>query len=306
MTCRPLRGDPSAGPPRARAHLRAAVLLLALQAAALPAAAQSGPPDPHPRDLLYWVVNAGVATVSGWIQGRPSGQPLRRALAGGLAGGTLVFVGQRMIGTGEPHLRGLALQTAAVGTSVTRNIAVGDPPFSELNFILLPFYVRVRPHDASKVSVRVSAVGLVQAVRAGRRYRTWPTLGQSLETGALVFRVEGDVLECMSPACTVGAVGQHRYGNFAYAIDGDACLRHETLHLLQDVRDAGLHALPASDWALRRSGPIGRFLSRFVVLDAFLPLSWAGSNIAAERFDQACRGLGTFTECEATALAHNR
>jgi hypothetical protein len=286
--------------------VRAAVILTAALAAANPVAGQGSLAEPQPRQLLYWAVNTGIATVSAWIQGRPSRQPLRRALVGGLAGGTLVYAGQRIIGGGNPHLRAVALQAAAVGTSVTRNIALGESPLSELNFILLPFYVRVRPHAASKVSVRVSAVGLIQAIRTGRRYHTWPELGQSLETGALVFRVEGDVLECMSPACTVGAVGQHRFGNFAYATDGDACLCHETLHLLQDVRDAGLHAMPASDWALQRAGPVGRWLSRYLVVDGFLPLTWLGSDIRAERFDRACRGLGSFTECEATALAHNR
>jgi hypothetical protein len=285
--------------------MRATIALVAL-AAAGPVAAQGSVPDPQPRPFLYWAVNAGAATVSGWIQGRSSGQPLRRALAGGLAGGTLVYVGQRLIGLGKPDLRGLALQTAAVGTSLTRNIALGNSPFSELNFILLPFYIRIRPHAESKVSVRLSTLATIQAIRTGVKFHTWPDLWQSLQTGALVFRVDGEVLECMTPVCTVGAVGQHRFGNFAYAVDGDACLCHETLHLLQDVRDAGLHAMPASDWVLQRAGPPGRWLSRFLVVDAFLPLSWLGSDIRAERFDPACRGLGTFTECEATAMAHNR
>ncbi len=306
MPCRPLRDDPSEGPPRERVYLRAAVLLIAVLVAPGPAAAQSAVHDPEPRPLLYWAVNAGIATVAGWIQGRPSGQPLHRALLGGLAGGSLLYAGQRMIGAGEPRLRIVALQTAAVGTSLTRNIAMGAPAFSELNFILLPFYVRVRPHGESKVAVRLSAVGIIQAIRAGRRYGSWPDLKRSLETGALVFAVDDDVLECLSPQCTVGTVGQHRFGNFAYAIDGDACLRHETLHLLQDVRDTGLHAVPASDWALQRSGSFGRWLSRYVVLDGFLPLHWLGSAVSAERFDAACRGLGSFTECEATAMAHNR
>lgn len=304
MPCRPLRDDPSGGP-RVWACSRAAILLIASLATAGPAAAQSAVRDPEPRPLLYWAVNTGIATIAGWIQGRPSRQPLRRALLGGLAGGSLMYAGQRMIGTGEPRMRIVALQTAAVGTSLTRNIALGVPPFSELNFVLLPFYVRVRPHGESKVSVRLSAVGLMQAIRAGRRYGSWPDVKRSLETGALVFAVDDNVLECLSPACTVGTVGEHRFGNFAYAVDGDACLRHETLHLLQDVRDAGLYAMPASDWALQRSGSFGRWLSRYVALDGFMPLHWLGSAVAAQHVDAACRGLGSFTECEATALAHN-
>jgi hypothetical protein len=306
MPCRPLRDDPSEGPPRAGIRFRAAVLLAAALAVAGPAGAQSAVPEPQPRNLAYWAVNAGIATISGWIQGRPSGQPLHRAVLAGLAGGTLMYAGQRIVGAGNPHLRIVALETVSVGTSVTRNIALGSSPFSELNFILFPFYVRVRPRAETTVSVRVSLFGLVQAVRTGLRYDAWPDLRQSLATGAPVFAVAGQVLKCLSPDCTVRVVGQHRYGNFAYAVDGDACLCHETLHLVQDVRDAGLHALPASDWVLQRSGSFGRWLSRYVVVDGFLPLLYLGSNIVAERFDPACRGLGTFTECEATSLAHNR
>jgi hypothetical protein len=50
-------------------------------------------------------------------------------------------------------------------------------------------------------------------------------------------------------------------------------LTHEILHLTQVNRDAILHAIPASDATLRAAGGPLAWLSRYVVVDAYLPLT---------------------------------
>ena len=289
---------------RAAAGLAAAALMLAT--AAVPASSQRTSSAAGPRPVLFWAVNTVTAMLSGWAQGRRAGAPVHRAAIGGLVGGTLMYAGQRLIGTGKPGLRVAGLETVAAGASVTRNIALGSGPLSDLTFVVFPFYIRMRPRGEDRLSVRLSAAALFSAIHAGIGYRTLPDLRESLLTGAPVFAVDGPVLECLSPLCTVRVVGRHQFGAIAHATGGDDCLCHETIHLAQDIRDALLYAVPAGDLLLQHCGAPGRFLSRFIAVDGFLPLMFLNAGINGGRIDPACRGGGGFYECEANALAHSR
>jgi hypothetical protein len=99
--------------------------------------------------------------------------------------------------------------------------------------------------------------------------------------------------------CVAEVPGQHVFGGVAFATRGEACLSHEFGHVAQDIRDAVLFAVPASDYLLDHAGAPGRWLGRYLVLDAALPLMLVNS--AAGEFPMTC-GAGPFYECEVNRL----
>jgi hypothetical protein len=135
-------------------------------------------------------------------------------------------------------------------------------------------------------------------------------LAQSLYSGALVFSQNGEQLHCYDwdgDTCVIARVAQHQIGSVAYATQPHPAVRerilaHEFGHITQDVRDVVLNAVPMSDYALSHSGSVGRFLSNYIVIDAFLPLMAASDVLGPPGFDYACRNMGCFYECEAYAL----
>jgi hypothetical protein len=266
--------------------------------------ARSDPP-------LYWSVDVSTATVSAWLQGRFGKAGVARVLAGGVAGGTLMYGGQRLIGTGLPGLRLVGLQTVATGASVARNMGTGHPPWAELTFPLFPLYLQLRPAARPHVSVRASLVGIGGIVHTAAEFHQWPDWRESLLAGMPVFAVPTTRLEgCQeygrAGQCIQAVVGHHVFGAVAYATAPEQfsarnVLTHELGHAAQDVRDAVLHAVPASDFVLR-SDPVGRVLARFLVVDLVLPLNLISRAAGPPTGDPGCRRLDSYYECETEAM----
>ncbi len=260
---------------------------------------------------FYWSVDVGTATLSSWLQGRFGRVGAARALVGGLAGGSLMYGGQRLIGTGRPGLRFAGLQTVALGASVARNLGTGHPPWAELTFPVFPLYVQVHPTGSPHVSVRVSAVAIGGIVHTVHEFHQWPDWSESVLAGMPVFRVPGQKLQGCAEydgagRCLEAVVGHHVFGALAYAAGPEHytprnVLTHELGHAAQDVRDAVLHAVPASDFVLR-SDPVGRVLARFVVIDVVLPLNVLSHAAGPATSDPGCKRLNTFYECETEAM----
>lgn len=296
---------------RARIHVaRPAVALAALALLAIPAPAQQAA---HVRcaPVFYWGVDVGTATVSGFVQGRTRHVSLRRVIAGGVAGGSLMYAGQRLVGTGEPALRFVGLQSVALGASVARNLGTGRGPLDELTFPVFPLYVqRVRGAEP-EWGARLSLVAAAGVVRTVREFKVWPDWRESLLAGLPVFQVPQSRLgTCTSYGprgeCLGGMLGHHLLGALVYAGRPEQTtvqdiLTHELGHSAQDIRDVVLHAVPASDFVLRRH-PLGRWLARFVVVDVALPLSFASRTVGPPAADPACRDLPSFYECETEAM----
>jgi hypothetical protein len=224
----------------------------------------------------------GVAVVAAWLAGRTRDVPLVTSLLGGIAGGSISYGGQHLMGLGKPWLRFTGLEVTAVGASIARNVRGGQPPLAELTFPVFPLYVRVRPGDPNPVNVRLSLMTLVSAGQFAARHRVAPDLWQSLSSGGLVFPVAADRVGCHvveNGQCIVEVAGQHRFGAVAFAEQGTYCLDHELAHLGQDVRDVVLFALPASDWVLSHSGAFGRWLGRFLVLDVVRPITFLNESL---------------------------
>jgi hypothetical protein len=268
-------------------------------------------PSARARPQLYWGVDVGVATLSGFLQGRQHKASAVRALLGGLIGGSGMYLGQRMVGTGAPCLRFAGLQTVAAGASIARNLGTGQSPFAVMTFPVFPLYVQYRPDATHHLSVRVSAAGVGGIVRTAHEYGVWPSWQESLLAGMPVFAVsEASLGGCpaYSPrvGCSEVVVGHHLMGAIAYSARPEHftarnVLTHELGHAAQDIRDVVLHAVPASDFVLG-SDPIGRFVARFVVLDFVLPLDVLSHAAGPPRGDPACREDTSFYECETEAM----
>jgi hypothetical protein len=285
--------------------LRFRPLALALGAAgglSLPGMAQEPAGWMADRAVGYWGVNVGAAMVSALLQNRGGPISLPRVVLAGITGGSIVYAGQRMVGTRDRRLRLVGLELAATGASMTGNIARREPPLAELTLPFFPLYLRVRTEPALTFRVRVSAVAVVSTVRLAATYNRAPDLGQWLISGAPVLAVPAENLYCREHnglGCVTEVAGQHVFGAVAYATLGEACLTHEFGHVTQDIRDAVLFGVPASDYALSHTGAVGRWLAKYLVVDAALPLMLL--NVVPGARTPACTA-GSFYECEANQL----
>jgi hypothetical protein len=126
-------------------------------------------------------------------------------------------------------------------------------------------------------------------------------------TGAPVFSSPRWRLPSAScPLPCEGSFAQHNAGVIVYSAsagtdyDLQRTLAHESLHLAQQTRDALLNAIPASDAALARGGPVGRVLSRFLVADFVMPLRLVDEG---EAWMRGARRRDSWYEREARAYA---
>lgn len=272
---------------------------------------QDARPRAHADAPFYWSIDVGTATASALLHGRSRHVPVYRAVLAGVAGGSIMYAGQRMVGSGLPALRFAGLQTVAVGASLTRNLGSGEGPLGELTLPIFPAYLQVRPTSHPHVRVRASAVAIGGIVHTVREFHVWPDWDESFIAGMPVFRVDrlrlGPCVEYdRFNRCIGGMIGHHVFGAIAYTSSNDVfsgrnVLTHELGHAAQDMRDAVLDAVPVSDAVLGRI-PGGRFLSRFVVLDFALPLSLISRVAGPPPVDPACKALGSYYECETEAM----
>ncbi len=264
--------------PRFVFSIRAIGLALIVSAPRV-ASAQALERDPvaHRR---YLALNVAIGATASVARALASGSPVRVALAKGLLGGSLMSAGMELIGTESRGARFAGLQLTAVGASVTRNADARAPLLSDVTLPIYPFYVRVRARAAHPVTARLSvmsAARLATVMTSGSRPRVdWR---ETLATGAPILRSPNWRLPSSScpPPCG-GSFAQHNAGLVIYSAsagtdyDLQRTLAHESLHLAQHTRDAVLDAIPSSDAVLARLGPAGRTLSRFIVVDVFMPL----------------------------------
>lgn len=289
-----------------------ALVTIALSVPGLGAQATPGS-VPKPAPFFYWGVDVGVTTLSALVQGRASRVPLRRALMASLVGGSVMYAGQRIVGSTEPALRLAGIQTVALGANLGRNIGKGVPALSDLVLPLYPFYVRVRRDERPVVSVRLSTMAVAGAIRMASTYHRPPDLLRSLASGALVFPIPRDDLHCYERwggECVARRLGEHFAGAVAFAEHPEPCttrllVAHEMGHVAQDVRDAVLNGVPMSDFVLRARS-WREWIGRIFVIDAFLPLMAASRVAGPPGFDAACGDLDRFYECEADAMLWRR
>lgn len=227
-------------------------------------------------DARYTAINAAIgaatAGISDMLRGR---RPSLYSIVTGAAGGAVTYGGKRVAavpGTGRLFV---GRQIAAVGGSLVRNAATGQPAFSELTFPAGPFRLLVAPGDSVRVRLNLASVVtavyfMVDAEGADL------DLGRTFSTGTIVMAGRDERL--------TGA-GRHMAGVVRIAkvpppFGEDYVLRHEMTHVIQsdqlyfNVGDAVERRIRTSHGWLGRVGRHVDFGFEALVLllgNAFVP-----------------------------------
>lgn len=270
--------------PLVRSLLAAVVALLL--AVPLPAQmpTRPGADDPAPRwrgEALTLGVNAVLGGLTSGVMRHARGGSFRRGFAAGAAGGALAYGGKRLSAEAFFGAGLLGRQVAAVGSSVTSNVAGGDPALARVVLPLGP--VRVYLLDGARhARARLDLASTVMTAAAALHPDNRFDAEASLSAGAPVFQRAATARDAGWNGLQAAGVILVRYppGDLA---PGDAEARrisrteaHERIHVLQYDQTFLLWAAPVERWALSQRGWT-RALNRYVDLGLHVPV-WAGLN----------------------------
>ncbi len=231
-------------------------------------------PVSHAVDLA---VNSALGALTAAVRARLAGRRFWPAFGHGAAGGAVVYVGKRIVGTQVPAVGILGREVAAVGASMVGNAGDGR---ALLGAAVLPFgIVRVylgEPADDSGGARRVrlkldlaGAVGLAYvATRSGARFDP----GATVLAGAPVF-------DGVSTVGMSGHLAEHVAGVIALAPgfndDRRLAIAHELIHVTQYDFTFVAWGEPFE----RQLAPHvlgGDLVHRYVDLGLNVPLIWLG------------------------------
>jgi len=266
-------------PPARRPSVVLAIVAM-LTTVSAPARAQAPSLPSHglvsESQAFYAVVNGAIGGVSAAVRAWHGHRSVRSALIGGTAGGLVTYGGMRMIGESTP-LRVPGLMLTGVGASVSRNAAAGVPALSRVVLPMPLGSLELALGDSVRARYRFSASSLLRMslVALGQPSVTSLNVGQSLASFTPVF-VSRNALHDGGSSEHAAAAGQQWRRVIILSAQSnkpsEAVLRHESVHVAQEVRDEILFATDIGDALLARSGTIGKRLSRVVSLDIVRPL----------------------------------
>ena len=249
-----------------------------------PARAQATPLPPPTRGLVsesqafYAVVNGAIGGVSAAVRAWHGHRSVRAALIGGTAGGLVTYGGMRLIGESTP-LRVPGLMLTGIGASLSRNAAAGVPALSRVVLPMPLGSLELGLGDSGvRTRYRVSASSLLMTslVALGRPSGTSLDLGKSLASLTPVF-VTRSGLRAVGTSEEGSAAGQQFRRVILLSEQShkplDAVLRHEAVHVAQELRDEILFSTDIGDALLARGGTVGKRLSGVMSLDLVRPLN---------------------------------
>jgi len=224
---------------------------------------------------FYAVVNGAIGGVSAAVRAWHGHRSVRTALIGGTAGGLVTYGGMRLIGESTP-LRVPGLMLTGLGASLSRNAGAGVPALSRVVLPMPLGSLELGLGDSVRTRYRFSASSLLKlSLVALRPSGMSLNLEQSLASLTPVF-VSRNGLHDIGSSEHTAAAGQQWRRVITLSEQSnkpvEAVLRHEAVHVAQEVRDEILFATDIGDAVLARSGSIGRRLSRVVSLDIVRPL----------------------------------
>ena len=200
--------------------------ILATGSSAQPVARPAASQRAGTAELL--AVNVGLSAITSGVVSLVRHGSFRRGILGGAVGGGLGFLGKLVAvdpSVGAPFV---GRQIGAIGASLTRSAALGDPFFDQVVLPVGPLRLYLNPKEPGTTTVRVDLESVVWTAYGLLADRFSLDVGKSLSTGAFVF-TSSDRL--FSDVTTVGRVGG---GNvFLDRTRADAVLYHEAAHLLQ-------------------------------------------------------------------------
>ena len=279
------------------------------------ARAQAGPPPTQglisESQAFYAVVNGAIGGVSAAVRAWHGHRSVRAALIGGTAGGLVTYGGMRMIGESTP-LRVPGLMLTGVGASLARNAAAGVPALSRVVLPMPLGSLELGLGDSAHTRYRLSASSLLMtaAVAIGRPSGASLNIGQSLASFTPVFVARTGLHDIGSEHAP--AAGQQWRRVILLSEQSikprEAVLRHESVHVGQEVRDEILFANDIGDALLARGGAIGQRLSRVMSFDVVRPIGLLDTGVGLTM--QARHGTSwvrdSYSEREAYLLSGER
>lgn len=273
--------------------MRSIILALALLASAAPCFAQCLP-SPVPPDLAppcnqrypRWTgelaslgVNSLLGGLSGGILQELRGKSFRDGFARGAVGGSIIYVGKRVVVDRYQFAGLLGRQIGAVGESVVRNAGAGTPSLSELVFPIGigRIYVRPTSHTFRFVPDGFAIGHVVEGIQEkGLHF----DLRKSITNGTPIFFTKNQILIVSKDSAEVGGVTS---AGVIFLADVPAFgarvarlnREHELVHVIQEDQLFLTVTDPFEDWAVQsianRAGAPG--VGAFVVKHADINLS---------------------------------
>jgi hypothetical protein len=246
-----------------------------------PARAQATSPPAHglvsESQAFYAVVNGAIGGVSAAVRAWHGHRSVRSALIGGTAGGLVTYGGMRMVGESTP-LRVPGLMLTGLGASLSRNAGAGVPALSRVVLPMPLGSLELGLGESVHARYRFSASSLLltSLVAVARPSGASLDIGKSLASLTPVF-VTRRGLRVVGAAEDASAAGQQFRRVVLLSEQSnkplDAVLRHESVHVAQELRDEILFSTDIGDALLSRGGAIGKGLSRVMSLDIVRPLN---------------------------------
>lgn len=207
--------------------------------------AMEAPVAPWGEHAAVFGINAALGGVTSGILRAARGGSFWEGLAGGAAGGGLVYAGKRIT---VEHFDGAGFvgrEVAAVGNSIVHNMAEGVGMFDHLLVPVGPLPVRllVAPGAGTPVTPKLDVVSLGSLVYGLVTPRYSLDIGTSLLEGAAVFHESAGRRGRQPPRVPVGEMSE-REGRVASAVGSSIFLNadvvsdpivfaHERVHVIQ-------------------------------------------------------------------------
>jgi hypothetical protein len=280
-----------------------------------PARAQATPPPTQglisESQAFYAVVNGAIGGVSAAVRAWHGHRSVRSALIGGTAGGLVTYGGMRMVGASTP-LRVPGLMLTGLGASLSRNAAAGVPALSRVVLPMPLGSLELGLGESVHARYRFSASSLLMTsyIALARPSGTSLDMGKSLASLTPVF-VTSSGLHVVGASDAAAAGQQFRRVIMLSEQSNkplEAVLRHESVHVAQELRDEILFSTDIGDALLARGGAIGQGLSRVMSLDLVRPLNLLDGGIGLTmhaRHGTSWAG-DTYSEREAYLLSGER
>lgn len=200
--------------------------------------------------------------------------------ADGALGGSVVYVGKRIVVGRWAGAGLLGREIGAVGASMVSNAAVDAPLLSEVVLPAGPVRVYARFDSGVDLRVKLDLAATVVAAYAGQRPGARLDIGNSISAGAPVF---------FTPTASGSPPrGMHGFGVVmveakqaewdAFSDTAALIVAHESVHVLQHDFTLQAWGIPAQRWLLEKI-PGGDVLHRYVDLGLH-SVFWVGLNAA--------------------------
>ncbi len=258
---------------------------------------------------FYAGVNAAIGGLSAAVRAWHGHRSVREALLGGTAGGLVTYGGMRMVGASTP-MRVPGLMLTGLGASLSRNAAAGVPMLSRVVLPMPLGALELGFGDAFHARYRLSATSLLMTsyVALARPGGASLDFGKSLASLSPVFITNGG-LHVVGSSTNADAAGQQFLRVIMLSEQSnkpwEAVMRHESVHVAQELRDQILFADDIGDALLAKGGTIGKDLSRVMSFDLVRPLNLmdGGLGLTMHELHGTSWAGDTYSEREAYRLS---